>query len=160
LTQFCAIVVRERVQKRRGCALGNVSPYAVVVLVEVAEKITMDAEPVLDGSAVLVAVTLTVDGDGTVEGAVYSPAPLTVPHAAELHPAPCTVHVTAVFDVPTTEAFNCSVDPVATDVLAGVTVTATTGTMVTSADAVLLGSAMLVATILTLGGEGATTGAV
>ena len=132
----------------------------MVVLVAVAEKITMDAEPILDGSAALVAVTVIVDGDGTAEGAVYSPAPLTVPHAAEPHPAPCTVHVTAVFDVPTTDALNCCVAPVATDVLAGVTVTATTGTMVTLADAVLLGSAILVATILTLGGEGAMTGAV
>jgi hypothetical protein len=132
----------------------------VVVLEAVAEKITMDAEPVLDGSAALLAVTVIVDGDGTVEGAVYSPAPLTVPHAAELHPAPCTVHVTAVFDVPTTDALNCCVAPVATDVLAGVTVTTTTGTMITLADAVLLGSAILVATILTFGGEGAMTGAV
>jgi UDP-N-acetylmuramyl tripeptide synthase len=140
--------------------LGNMSPYAVVVLVEVAEKITMDAEPVLDGSAVLVAVTVTVDGDGTAEGAVYSPAPLTVPHAAELQPAPCTVHVTAVFEVPTTDALNCCVAPITTDVLAGVTVTTTTATMVTLADAVLLGSAILVATTLMLGGEGATSGAV
>jgi hypothetical protein len=131
----------------------------VVVLVEVAEKITMDAEPVLDGSAVLVAVIVTVDGDGTAEGAVYSPAPLTVPHAAELQPAPCSVQVTAVFDVPTTDARSCCVAPITTDVLVGVTVTTTTGTMVTLAEAVLLGSAMLLATTLTVGGEGATSGA-
>jgi hypothetical protein len=48
---------------------------------------------------------------------------------------------------------------VTTEVLAGVTVTATTDTMDTFADANLLGSAMLVATTLTLGGEGATSGA-
>jgi hypothetical protein len=42
----------------------------------------------------------------------------------------------------------------------GVTVTTTTEKMVTFADADLLGSAMLVATTLTLAGEGATGGAV
>ena len=47
-----------------------------------------------------------------------------------------------------------------TDVLAGVTVTTTLVTMVTLADADLLGSAMLVASTLTLAGEGATGGAV
>ncbi|HXJ06266.1 MAG TPA: hypothetical protein VNH65_14270 [Candidatus Acidoferrum sp.] len=119
----------------------------------------MDAEPVLDGSAVLVAVTLTVDGEGTAEGAVYSPALSTVPHAEALHPAPCTLHVTAVFEVPTTDAVNCCVAPVPTDVLPGATLTPTTGIMVTDADAVLLASAMLVATTLMLAGEGATLGA-
>jgi hypothetical protein len=44
--------------------------------------------------------------------------------------------------------------------LFGVTVTETTGTMVTLAVAFLLGIAMLVAATVTLGGEGATTGAV
>lgn len=130
------------------------------MFVEVELKIDNDDEPVLDGSAPLVAVTVTVSGEGTAEGAVYSPEPLTVPHAAPLHPAPCTVHVTAVFDVPTTDALNCCVAPVTTDVLAGVTVTTTTDTMVTFAEAVLLGAAMLVAAIVTLGGEGATRGAV
>jgi hypothetical protein len=132
----------------------------VVVLVAVPEKTAMDAEPVLDVSAALVAVTVTVSGEGTVEGAVYSPVPLTVPQAAALHPAPCTLHVTAVFEVPTTDAFNCCVAPVTTEVLAGVTVTTTTDMIVTLADAVLLGSAMLVAATVTLGGEGATDGAV
>jgi len=130
------------------------------VLVAVALKIDTDAEAFLDGSAALVAVTVTVAGDGTAEGAVYSPAPLTVPQVAALHPAPCTLHVTPVFGVPTTDALNCWVAPVATGMLAGVTVTTTTGRMVTLAEAVLLGSAMLVAATVTLGGEGATDGAV
>jgi hypothetical protein len=77
------------------------------VFVEPALKIDKDAEPALDGSAALVAVTVTVSGEGTAEGAVYSPAALTVPQAAAVHPAPCTDHVTAVFEVPTTDAFNC-----------------------------------------------------
>jgi len=129
------------------------------VFVELELKIDKEAEPVLDGSAELVAVTVTVAGDGTAEGAVYSPVPLTVPQAAALHPAPCTAQVTAVFELPTTDAFSCCVAPVATEVLAGVTVTTTTDTIVTVADAVLLGSAMLVAITLALAGEGATTGA-
>jgi|HubBroStandDraft_3_1064219.scaffolds.fasta_scaffold74890_1 hypothetical protein len=135
-----------------------VSPSTVFVELEL--KIDKDAEPVLDGSAELVAVTVTVDGDGTAEGAVYSPVPLTVPQAGALHPVPCTAQVTAVFEFPTTDAFNCSVAPVTTEVLAGVTVMTTTDMIVTVADAVLLGSAMLVATTLTLAGEGATRGAV
>lgn len=130
------------------------------MLAEVALKIDKDEEPVLDESAALVAVTVTVSGEGIVDGAVYSPVPLTVPQAAALHPAPCTLHVTAVFEVPTTDAFNCCVAPITTEVLAGVTVTTTTGTMVTLAEAILLGSAMLVAATVTLAGEGATDGAV
>jgi hypothetical protein len=130
------------------------------VFVELELKIDKDAEPVLDGSAELVAVTVTTSGEGAAEGAVYNPVPLTVPQAAPLHPAPCTLHVTAVFEVPTTNAFNCCVAPVTTEVLAGVTVTTTTDMIVTLADAVLLGSAMLVAATVTLGGEGATDGAV
>jgi len=51
------------------------------------------------------------------------------------------------------------VAPVTTELLAGVTVTTTTGTMVTFAEADLFGSAMLVAITVTLAGEGATTGA-
>ena len=58
------------------------------VLVEFMAKIEMDAEPVLDGSAKLFAVTVTLAGEGTAGGAVYSPAPLIVPQAAALHPAP------------------------------------------------------------------------
>jgi hypothetical protein len=68
--------------------------------------------------------------------------------------------VTAVFELPTTDALNCCIAPVTTEMLAGVTVTTTTGTMVTLAEAVLLGSAMLVAATVTLGGAGATGGAV
>jgi len=129
------------------------------VFVELELRIDKDAEPVLDGSAALDAVTATVDGDGTAEGAVYSPVWSTVPQAAPLHPAPCAVQVTAVFELPTTDALSCCVAPVTTEVLAGVTVTTTTDMIVTVADAVLLGSAMLVATTLTLAGEGATSGA-
>jgi hypothetical protein len=83
-----------------------------------------------------------------------------VPHAAPLHPVPRTLHVTAVFELPTIDALNCCVAPVARETVAGVTVTETTGTIVTLADAVLPGSAILVAITVTLGGVGATPGAV
>jgi len=127
--------------------------------VEDAEKMVRDADAVLVGSAELVAVTVTAAGEGTPEGAVYSPLLPIDPQAAALQPAPCTDHVTAVFDVPTTDAVNCCVAPVATEALLGVKLTLTTDTIVTLADADLLGTAMLVATILTFGGEGATAGA-
>ena len=83
-----------------------------------------------------------------------------VPQARPLHPGPCKVHVTAVFEVPATDAFSCCVAPVTTEVLVGVTVTTTLVIIVTTAVADLLGSAMLVAITLTLAGEGATGGAV
>jgi hypothetical protein len=129
------------------------------VFEEVAAKITTDAEPFFNGSAKLVAVTVTVAGEGTAGGAVKSPLPLIVPQAAALHPEPCTVHCTPVFEVPATDALNCAVAPAATDVLLGVTVTRTFGIMVTTADADLLGSAMLVATTFTVAGVGGITGA-
>ena len=152
-----AAVILAAFQNNLGCPVGILRP--ATELVEVADKIANAAEPVLDASAELVAVTVTVAGEGTAGGAVYIPVPSIVPQAEALHPAPCTVQVTAVFEVPMTDAVNCWVAPVRTELLAGLTVTTTTGSMVTSADAVLLGSAMLVATTLMLAGEGATSGA-
>lgn len=158
VTQACAVAMREGVQNSLGWPAGILSPPFAVVVAEAV--IVTDDEDVLVGSAALVAVTVTSAGEGTAGGAVYSPAPLIVPHAAALQPLPCTAHVTAVFEVPTTEASNCCVAPTTTEALAGLAVTTTTGTMVTVAAAVLLGSAMLVAATATLGGEGATMGAV
>jgi hypothetical protein len=91
---------------------------------------------------------------------VKRPLLFIVPQVAPLQPVPDTVQVTAVFEVPVTEAANCCVDPAASDVLGGETVTTTVGTMVTLADADLVGSATLVTMTLTAaGGEGATVGA-
>jgi len=57
-------------------------------------------------SAALVAVTVTLDGDGSLTGARYKP-PLTVP-AVELPPAmPFTLQVTAWFELFVTVAVNC-----------------------------------------------------
>ena len=81
-----------------------------------------------------------------------------VPQAVPLQPVPDTAQVTAVFDVPATGAANCCVDPAVTDTLVGVTVTVVVGTMVTSADSDMVGSATLVTTTLTIAGDGAATG--
>jgi hypothetical protein len=122
--------------------------------------IVTPAEADLAKSPALVAVTVTVLGDGTATGAVKSPLLFIVPQVAPLQLVPDTVQATAVFEVPVTEAANCCVNPAATDVLAGETVTTTAGTMVTLADADLVGSATLVTITLTAAaGEGATVGA-
>jgi hypothetical protein len=65
------------------------------------------AEADLVGSATLVAVTWSVDGEGTLDGAVKSPAAEIVPHDRALQPAPPMVQVTAVFEDPVTVGANC-----------------------------------------------------
>lgn len=49
-----------------------------------------------------------------------------VPHAFPLQPVPDTVQVTAVLDVPATDAANCCVAPKDVDALAGVIATVAT----------------------------------
>ena len=61
----------------------------------------------LDESDALVAVMVTVAGDGTAAGAVYRPVEEIVPQVVPLQPVPDAVQVTAVFDAPVTEAANC-----------------------------------------------------
>jgi hypothetical protein len=61
----------------------------------------------LVGSATLVAFTVTVGGEGTFTGATYIPFTEIVPHPAPVQPAPLTVQVAAVFDVPFTFPTNC-----------------------------------------------------
>jgi len=58
-------------------------------------------------SCLLLAFTVTVEGDGTEAGAVYKPLEDTVPQELPVQPVPVTVHVTAVFEVPETLAVNC-----------------------------------------------------
>ena len=65
------------------------------------------AEADLVGSATLVAFTVTVAGEGTLVGGMYSPLAEIVPHATPVQPAPLTVQVTAVFEVPVTFPTNC-----------------------------------------------------
>ena len=69
-------------------------------------KTVTDADADLLVSAMLVAVIVTVAGDGTVAGDVYSPLVEIVPQEPPVQPAPEAVQFTDVFDVPVTEAEN------------------------------------------------------
>ena len=74
-----------------------------------------------------------------------------------------TSQVTAVFDVPVTEAVNCFVCPVATEAEAGemeTEIPAEAPLIVTGAMATLLESAELTAAMFTVAGDGAVAGAV
>ncbi len=63
----------------------------------------------MDGSAILVAETVTIAGEGTIDGAVYNPLVDTVP-TVEFPPAiPFTDQVTPVFAALLTLAVNCLV---------------------------------------------------
>ena len=101
----------------------------------------------------------TVAGDGIAAGAVYRPPLLIVPQATPLHPAPLTLQVTAIFELPVTLALNCCVVPVAMESPLGLTITATTFTTVTFTAADLVESAALTAVTVTPAGEGAIGGA-
>ena len=76
-------------------------PFSLLLFVG-AIVISADADWV--ESACAVALTITVEGVGTVGGAIYKPPELTVPHDDPLQPAPVTVQVTPVFVVPVTTA--------------------------------------------------------
>ena len=69
---------------------------------------------------------VTVAGDGTVAGAGIARSKRSFRKLVPLQPVPDTVQVTAVFDVPVTEAANCCVAPTVVDAVGGVTATATT----------------------------------
>ena len=69
--------------------------------------------------AIDVAVTMTCDGEGTADGAVYKPVCEMLP----LDAPPATLQVTAALVVPETVALNCCVLLTATLVVAGATVT-------------------------------------
>lgn len=92
----------------------------------VADALTVTcADPVRLVSASDTAVTVAVNVDETVAGAVYIPAEEIVP-TVELPPlTPLTCHVTAVLDVFVTVALNAWVPPAFNDTLDGVMVTAT-----------------------------------
>jgi hypothetical protein len=63
------------------------------------------ADAVALGLATAVATTVVLAGEGTVEGAVYSPE-------LDIVPGPLTVHFTEVFVLPVTVAENCTWPPV------------------------------------------------
>ena len=77
-----------------------------------------------EGSATLVAVTLTVFGLGTEEGAEYIPSALMLPVVA-LPAPPLIDQATAVFAEPVTVAVSATVPPARTFEAWGVTCTLT-----------------------------------
>jgi hypothetical protein len=83
------------------------------------------AEPDIRGFATDVAVTVTVAGLGTVEGARYSPVDDIVPHEAPEQPLPDKVQVTLVLEVPVTFAVKSCCWPVITFADDGLTETLT-----------------------------------
>src|SRR5271157_145682 len=103
---------------------------------------------------------ITVCCVAIVAGAVYSPAWLIVPT-----PVGLIVHVTAVLLLLLTLAVNCCACPLSSVALAGVTLTdtgrvAAAGTRVIVAEADLVGSAWLVAVIVTVCCKPTAAGAV
>jgi hypothetical protein len=85
------------------------------------------AAPLADGAATLVALTVTLAGDGKSPGAVYSPALEIVPTVAFPPSTPFTLHATRVSVVPVTVAANGRVAPRKTIALIGATLTVTFG---------------------------------
>lgn len=117
-------------------------------------------------SAALVAVTVTLGGEGTFAGAVYvalaAPFATIVP-TVEFPPAtPFTPHVTAVDGAP--DPLTVAVKPcaafVATFALVGEISTTMSSCSITLADPLALGDATLTAVTVTVAGEGSTFGAV
>ncbi len=85
------------------------------------------AEPLADSATWLVAVTVTVDGEGKVCGAVYRPEEEIVPLTKFPPVMPLTLQFTALELAPVTVAVNCCVCPSGTEAVAGCTVTVTFG---------------------------------
>jgi hypothetical protein len=83
--------------------------------------ITACAVAIFVGCACKTAVMMTAAGDGTVAGAVYSPAVSMVPWVVSPPVTPLTCQITAVSEVLVTEAVNFFVPETGTEVLAGVT---------------------------------------
>jgi hypothetical protein len=92
----------------------NACPAPVETVAEVGEipitippvSVTM-ADPVAVLSVMLDAVTVMVGGEGIVLGAVYTPLSETVPTLAFPPATPFANHVTLLFVVPVTVAWNC-----------------------------------------------------
>ena len=83
-----------------------------------------------------------------------------VPHELPLQPVPARLHETEVFDVPATVAVNCCWPPMSTCAVTGETLTEIGGSIVTVAEADLVGSATEVAVTVTSAGLGTAEGAV
>ena len=123
------------------------------------------ADADLLGSAMLVATTLTLGGEGATSGAEYTAAKelvARVPQDEPLQPVPVKLHTTPVFGVPFTVAVNEFVAAVETEALVGLMLnkTAVAARIVTFAKADLVGSATLVTVTWSVAGEGTLDGAV
>lgn len=131
-----------------------------------AQVMVTAALPDFAASATLVAIALTVAGEGGTNGAVYTavigPFGATVPTAAFPPAIPLTLQVTAVtgFPVPCTLAVNTCAPPASRLTGLGVTVTTMSSFRSTIADALAVDCALLTASTVTLAGVGSTAGAV
>jgi hypothetical protein len=103
--------------------------------------------------AVLVAVTVTVVFEVTLEGAVYKPV-------EEIVPGPERLQVTPAEETPESVAENCAVPPAFTVAVAGVTLIDAFGVTVTVAFATTVGLSTLVAATVTVVFEVTLEGAV
>jgi hypothetical protein len=115
-----------------------------------------------DGSAILVAVTVTLAGDGRIWGATNTPIGLTVPQAFPEQPGPPSVQVTMPLGLPAEATLACRVccAPSLTAALDGEVVTLRSLAMVIAAVAVLVGSATLAARTDMVANAGRMGGAV
>jgi hypothetical protein len=109
------------------------------------------AVAILVVSAFAIAVTVTVDGVGTVAGAVYRPEVEIVPKVVLPPVIPLTCHVTPVLVVLVTVAINCCVVLTCIVTVAGTTVivTGSPDKTVTVALAVFVVSAFAIAVTVT-----------
>jgi hypothetical protein len=117
----------------------------------------------LVGSALLIAITLTVAGEGTTSGGEYTADNRledSVPQAEPLQAAPLKLQPTAEFAVPVTLAVNSWVPMVGTAALVGLILIRTTRAAIiaTLAEADFVGSATLVAVTVATAGEGTFAG--
>jgi hypothetical protein len=111
-------------------------------------------------SAIEVAVTVTVAGEGTASGAVYKPPEVIVPHADPTQPVPLTLQVTPVTSVLITLAVNCWLAPASSCTEAGEMLTPICSTMITVAVLDFVVSATDVAVTFRNDGLGSDAGAV
>jgi hypothetical protein len=120
------------------------------------------AVAILDGSAALVAITMTAGEDGRICGAVNSPFALIVPHAGPAQLFPVMLQLTAVLGWPAedTVATNVCWAPSSTEVTAGERATPRSLAIIIVAAAVFVGSATLVAWTVSTAGVGRDGGAV
>jgi len=157
--------LRRRTAKRRRSALVETFADGGEIEFALAHQIVTLALADFEGSAVLVAVTATLGGDGAAAGAVYVAEPSPVAAIApsdEFPPAtPLTLQLTAELDVPApvTVALKFA-DPPGARLAELAMLTTIPLWICTLAEPLADGAGALVAVIVTLAGEGSDCGAV